>query len=169
MIEAKVLKIGKDSFTINSLPATRALVIGAKLAKIVGGVGKGVSDLTLNPKEFAEAFHIGNMLQGVLQNIDADGAPELIRDIVRESLVVPQFEGEIDNIGPEQRFQEWYDNRFSKELNDLAVLLYEIFYHNYGDPVAYVKKIIARAGENGWLAPSVLSSEETNSGQEQAS
>lgn len=164
MIETKTLKIGEDKFAIQSLPATRALTVAAKLAKVAGGAGKGMSDFTLKIEEISDAFHVGSMVQGVLQNIDADGAPELIRQLVRESLVTPLFEGD----GAEQRFTEWYELRFSRELQDLMVLLYEIFAHNYGDPLEWAKKGLARATENGWLAPSVPSSTETDMGSKPA-
>ena len=171
MIETKDVVIGDDTMTIRSLPATRALSIAARLLKVMGGIGMGMKDFTLKPEEFAEAFHMGNMMQGLIQNIDADGAPELIRQVVRESLVSPSFEPsatkkETNMEGAEQRFNEWYDDRFSRGLDDLLALLYEIFSWNYGDPVDWIKKTLARAIENGLLTLSVPSSEETTSQSE---
>lgn len=158
MITTKEVQIGKDEFSIQSLPATRALQIAAKLTKVVGGAGMGIKDFTLKVEELPEAVHLGKVVQGILQNIDADGAPELIRSVVRETLVKPNFEGE----GGEEKFIAWYENRFAGELQDLAALLYEIFSHNYGDPWEWVKKVMAQATKAGWLAPSAPSSMETN-------
>lgn len=159
MIENKEFKLGKDKVVIQSLPATRALSIAAKLVKLVGGAGAGITDLTLDPEEISKAFHVGNMVQGVIENIDSDEGPELIRSVIRESVVSPTFEG----VNSEARFNEWYETRFSRQLQDLMTLLYEIFTFNYGDPVDWIKKGLAQATESGLLSPSVPSAKETNS------
>lgn len=168
MIESKEIKIGGEKFIINSLPATRAVSIAVRLAKVAGGAGMGISDFTMKIEELPEAFHLGNMVQGVLQNIDVDGAPELLRDIVRESVVFPQFEGEIDGVNADKRFLAWYDTRFSRKLDDLIALLYVIFSHNYGDPLEWLKKKWALAIELGLLAPSAPPSTKANMESEQA-
>ncbi len=160
MIENKKLTIGGDSIIIQSLPATRSASIGFMLLKIIGGVGAGVSDISFNMKELAQFLHAGKMVQGLLANIDADGTAELIRDIIRESVVQPSFEGQ-----PSKAFIDWYENRFSMELQDLLVLLVEIFQHNYGNPLEWLKKMEALMEGYGWLAPSApeLQGENTES------
>ncbi len=169
MIETIEIQIGKDTFKIQSFPATRALQVAAKLAKVVGGAGMGVNDFTLKVEELSEAYHVGNMVQGILQNIDATDDPKLIRNIVQEVLVSPNFKDVKEGENADEKFNLWYEDRFAgKQLQDLPVLLYGIFSHNYGDPMEWIKKVMAQAIDNGWLAPSAPSSTGTNSESEQA-
>lgn len=168
MIETVDVQVGGDTFKIQSFPATRALQVAAKLVKMVGGAGIGINDFTLKVEELSEAYHVGKMIQGILQNIDATDDPKFIKNIVQEVLVSPNFKDVKEGENADEKFNLWYEDRFAgKQLQDLPVLLYGIFSHNYGDPVAYIKKIMAQATENGWLAPSAPSSETTNSESEQ--
>lgn len=168
MIEPKTITVGGEDIIIQSLPATRALSTLATLTKILGGAGKGIQDFPSMANELRDALsggtlHLGKMMEGVLDQIDPDITSEFIKTVVRAS--VPTFEGD----GAEGRFDAWYESKFSRGLDDLFFLLKEIFVHNFGDPVEWIKKTMARAEKAGWIPPSEPSSQETQKKQPTAS
>jgi hypothetical protein len=162
MIEQIDVTVGDETMRITSLPATQALQLLAQLTKVVGGIGDGIADIATKASEVGESMHAGRMVQGLLAKIDAEEAPKLIKAVLKDSLVLPNFEGK----DAEARFSTWYEDRFSgSDMPDLVTLLSAIFIHNYGDPVVWIKKGMARAMEAGLLIPSVPSSTETKEDQ----
>ena len=160
MIEQTDVMVGGEEMEIQSLPATKALVLLGKLAKIAGGAGVGVSDIPSRIADLEEVLHVGNMLMGILDKIDPSEAQILIKSILVSSLVKPNM---IDE--PDEDFTKWYDARFSRKIDELFVLLTAIFVHNYGSPVDWVKKILGKIPglmeESGLATPPDQSSEET--------
>ncbi len=136
MLEQKEVQIGSEKMVIESLPATKALNLLARLMRIAGGAGKGVSDLPNTVGDIEKDLHVGAMIQGVLEQVDPSDTPVLIKGIVQESLPVWR-----DKPG----FSEWYENRFSRRFDDLLVLLKEILEWNYGEAAALAKKLLAGA------------------------
>ena len=141
MLSQITVTIGDDKILIESLPATPALQLLTKTIRIVGGVGNGISDFPSNRAEFEKLsvefeknMHLGKMIEGLIDRLDSDALPKLIKGIVRDSL--PMYR---DGKGPgEQTFDEWYENRFSKDLPGLFALLVEIYKFNFGEPMVWV-------------------------------
>ncbi len=139
MIAQKTVTIGEEAFRIESLPSTQALSLLAELAGIASGLGMGIKDLPSSMDEVNEALaktiDLGAMVQGLFAKIDPVKTPALIKRIIRDSLPIWN-----DKPG----FDDWYDDRFSRGVHDLMALLYAIFDWNYGDPLEWVKKTVAK-------------------------
>ncbi len=153
MLEQTTVVVGEDELVIESLPATVALQLLTKTIKIVGGASKGVQDFPSSLKEFQDLaknglgdyIHLGNMVEGLLDRIDTKEVPDLIKATIRASLPLWR-----DKPGKgEGSFEDWFENRFSREFGDLFQLLFEIYKYNYREPV-------------GWLGSFFLTSLETN-------
>lgn len=142
MLDQNDVQIGSDTLRIESLPATKALTLLAELTAIASGVGAGISDLPSSLNEIEKAFNLGKMLEGLLSKIDPEKTPVLIKRIIRDSL--PVWNDQVPSA-----FDDWYDNRFSRKLDDLGILLFAIFEWNFGDPVDWVKKILAKLPKIG--------------------
>lgn len=140
MLTQLKVQVGDEELIITSLPATAAIRYAAKITKIVSGAGRGVKDIPTSAEEASEALHVGAMLQGIMANIDEDEATDLIKNIIRQSLLRPNF---VDQ--SPQDFEDWFDDRFSKGLDQLMDLLQAIIAHNYGDPMVWLKKAMDRA------------------------
>lgn len=140
MLDQTTVIIGDDEVTIESLPCTPALQLLTKTIRIVGGVGKGIKDFPSNKAEFEKLgkeleshIHLGNMVDGLIERLDSDELPKLIKDTVKASL--PLYRDRPAK--GENSFEEWYENRFSKDVSGLFTLLFEIYKFNYGEPVAW--------------------------------
>ncbi len=140
MLDQTQVQVGPDEITIESLPATPALILLTKTIRIVGGLGRGIKDFPKSKKEFAELgkkieehLHLGDMLDGLIDRLDSDELPKMIKGTIDASMV--RFR-EQPKQGPDS-FDYWYENRFSKDLPGLFTLLIEIYKFNYGEPVAW--------------------------------
>jgi len=141
MLEQTTVTVGDDLMTIESLPATPALQLLTRTVRIVGGVGKGIKDFPSSQAEFKalsskleEHLHLGNMLDGLIERLDSKELPEMLKGIVRDSL--PRFR-DAPKKG-EGSFDDWYEDRFSRNLPELFALLFEIYKHNYGEPFEWL-------------------------------
>ena len=148
MLEQDTVIVGEDSFVIESLPATRALQLLTRVVKIAGGLGHGVTDMPSSlteakelGKELEKHMNLGAMLEGFLENLDVQEHPNLVKAIIKESLPVWRDRPKTG----ENSFDEWYENRFSRGINDQFVLLYHIFKWNYGDPAEWFSGFFAKA------------------------
>ena len=151
MLDQTTVFIGEDEITIESLPATAALQLLTKTIRIVGGAGAGIEDFPTTKEELAklgeklgEYLHLGNMIDGVIGRLDSDEFPKLIKDTVEASL--PVFRDR-DKKG-EGNFNDWFENRFSKDLPDLFALLFEIYKYNYGEPMEWFASFFKANQEN---------------------
>lgn len=144
-IESKDITIGDVTYKIESLPATEGLKVLARITKLAGGVGDGVRDIPETPEEVSEVFDFGAMVQGVLERIDVDTTPTLIKNIIRQSL--PQHRGK-----KPVEFDTWYEFEFSRNFMHQFELLVAIFEWNYGDALVWLKKTFASLLQKKWAA-----------------
>lgn len=162
MIEQRQVVVGGEDFLLESLPATKALVLLAKVCKIIGGLGKGVKDVPSGAKstedlksQISEALHVGQMVEGFLEKLDPKEAPDLIRNILRDSLACKR-----DKYPHPKQWDDWYENRFASRLGDIIQLLTHIFQLNYGDAASIVSEVFGSgkpAPVPGPGAPSTVS------------
>lgn len=149
MLEQKTVTVGDDALVIESLPATRALQVLAKTARIAGGFGRGIKDMPSSLQELKNLgrdlekyLHLGDMLEGFLERLDDEDAPGFIKSIVLESLPAYRDRSKKD-------FDDWYEYRFSREPAALLTLLGEIYRWNYGDSFEWLFSFFAAAQERG--------------------
>ena len=142
MLDQITVTISGEEFQIESLPATAALQLLTKTIGIIGGMGKGVTDFPSSAKEFKDLgkdldkyLHFGSMVEGLIDRLDSDEVPELIKKTVRASL--PKWRDKTGPVTQEGTFEYWFENRFSKDFGDLFTLLFEIYKYNYGEPVEW--------------------------------
>lgn len=123
MLEQKTVTIGDDNFVIQALPATQGLETAFTIAHIIKGAGQGFSDeYVFNVSE--SHINMGQLVSGVINAIDIKGTPQFIKNLIRTSLITPEFT------------DEFYEARFSSKYDDLADLVKEIIIlNNYGDMV----------------------------------
>lgn len=141
MLEQTTVNIGGDDIVIESLPATAALQLLTKTVRIVGGAGKGLKDFPSSKEELArmgkdlsESLHLGSMIEGLIDRLDSTEFPNLIKETVKASL--PLFRDRVKK--GEGSFDDWFENRFSKDLKGLFQLLFEIYKYNYGEPMEWI-------------------------------
>lgn len=122
--------IGEDSILIESLPASDALKLLTKTIRIVGGMGKGIKDFPKSKAEFdalgkelEKHLHLGNMIEGLIDRLDSDELPKMVKGIIKDSL--PGWRDK------QSKFDGWYEERFSNDLPGLLLLLVEIYKFNY--------------------------------------
>ena len=157
MLEQRSVAFGDGEITIESLPATKSLELFAELMHIAGGLGQGIKDVPSTAedlKKFGEMLDMGAMVQGLFERVDPEKTPALVKRIVKDSM--PKWRDK-----PSTEFEDWYEDRFSRGHADLVKLLYAIFEWNYGDPIAWIKKALAKfeteevqASETGEEEPS---------------
>ena len=140
MLEQTTVVIGNDEIVIESLPATHALQLITKTIRIVGGLSKGIKDFPSTKEEFAKLgkelekhLHLGNMVDGLIERLDSDELPKLIKKTVQASIPVYRDRP----LSGEGSFEYWYENRFSRDLTGLLALLFEIYKFNYSEPVGW--------------------------------
>ena len=171
MLEQTDVVIGDDEIKIESLPATRALQVLTKTAKIVGGVGHGMQDFPsslreLKEKGIEEYLHLGKMMEGLLDRLDDGELPKFIKGLIEESL--PAYRDRPKK--GEGSFDYWYENRFSRDPRGLFALLTEIYRWNYGETFEWLSDFFSKAQEPkqdpapGLKEPSSQSSGETSGG-----
>jgi hypothetical protein len=146
MIQEENVQIGEDTFTIQSLPTSDALILLGKLTRIVGGLGKGMRDFPGSIEELNMALkegvlNPGEMVEGFLAKLDPEQTTKVLKAVVEKSLVKPQF---VKN--SKTAFSDWYEDRFSGEgLSDLMLLVKKIFEINYGNALVWLGKQIGEA------------------------
>ena len=156
MLEQINVTVGGEEFRIESLPATTALQLLTKTIKIVGGLGKGVTDFPSSAKEFKtlqkdlhKYLHLGTMVEGLLERLGSDEVPQLIKETIRKSRPLWR-----DKPGAgEGSFDEWFENRFSKSFGDLFTLLFEIYKYNYGEPMEWIAGFFSATPETDLKSP----------------
>lgn len=130
MLENKTITIGGDDFVLEQLPTTPALKYAIALGKIFGTMLAGGFDIENfdEEKDTFDQLNASKMVTGLLSQLDAEKTPELIKSMIRDSLLSPKWSN------------DWYERRFSGELADLTQLLTHILQDNFGDVLEIAKK-----------------------------
>lgn len=158
MLDQDTIVVGGDEMVIESLPVTDALRLITRTIKIVGGLGKGITDFPTSVAEFKKLsedknlenyIHLGGMVEGLLDRLDSEEVPLLIKNTIKASL--PLYRDR--PISGEGSFDQWYENRFSREFGDLFCLLLEIFKYNYGGPVEWLAGFFSATPEKDQSPP----------------
>lgn len=117
MLEQTTVQIGKDKFVIQQMPATRGLETACAIGKVLKGAGDGFSEETV--LTFTETrYNVAKVVGGIIDAYDVKHTPELIRQIIKDSMIRPEYD------------EEWYERRFSGNYDDLYQLLAAIIKHN---------------------------------------
>lgn len=125
MIDQTTVKLGGEGreteYVIQRLPATRGMEVGIHLMQIVMGAAEGVGNIR-EGEDFLDAeYNPAQMAAGLMKRIDEKGSPAFIKTLIRESLVFPD---------PGETFDEWFENHFSGNYDEIFNLLSEIISHN---------------------------------------
>jgi len=111
MLDQKEITINGKSYTIQQLPTTTGLEIGVAIIKILSGAAQGIGDVPVGGSFLDTWIDSGKIASGLMNQLDVTGTPQLIKRIVRESIVSPTFS------------DEWYEAEFSGGYDDLATLI----------------------------------------------
>lgn len=131
MIDQTTVKLGGEGreteYVIQRLPATRGMEVGIHLMQIVMGAAEGVGNIR-EGEDFLDAeYNPAQMAAGLMKRIDEKSSPAFIKALIRESLVYPD---------PGESFNDWYENHFAANFNEIFDLLSAIISHNgYADLV----------------------------------
>jgi len=114
MLDQKQVTIDGRSFTIQQFPTTIGLEIGFSLVKIIAGAAEGFGDIPPAGSFLDIWVNPGKIATGLMNKIDIVGTPQLIKRMIRESVVQPDFT------------DEWYESEFSGEYDKLISVIEEI-------------------------------------------
>lgn len=121
MLKQKEYKIGDTEYVIQQFPATRGLEIGIHLIKIAMGAAEGVGNIEGEQDFLDSEYSPAKMVSGVIDRIDEKGTPAFIKQMIQESLIRPE---------PGDSFSDWYESKFSANLEGLYALMEAIIDHN---------------------------------------
>ena len=107
MLDQKQVTIDGKSYTIQQFPTTVGLEIGISLVKIISGATEGVGDVPAGGGFLDTWINPGKVASGLMNKIDVIGTPQLIKRMIKESVVQPEFT------------EEWYEAEFSGEYDNL--------------------------------------------------
>lgn len=107
MLDQKQITIDGKSYTIQQFPTTTGLEIGISLVKIIAGSAEGFGDVPASGSFLDIWVNPGKIASGLMNKIDISGTPQLIKRMIRESIVQPEFN------------DEWYEAEFSGEYDNL--------------------------------------------------
>lgn len=132
MLEQKTINIDGNEITIQQLGTTLALRHSVILGQLFSGMSKGIES---KGKKSIQDWNIdfGEIIQGLMSEMDPDKSPLWIKELVQQSVVTPQFN------------DTWFDATFSGNLENLLLLIIEILNHNYGGLFEYARKKIEAA------------------------
>lgn len=114
MLDQKQVTIGEKTYTIQQFPTTIGLEIGISLVKIIAGAAEGFGDTPSGGGFLDTWINPGKIASGLMSKIDITGTPQLIKRMVRESIVSPEFN------------DEWYEAEFSGEYDNLISFIEEV-------------------------------------------
>lgn len=124
MLEQKEITIGGSNYVLQQFPTTSGLEIGIALVKIIAGAAEGIGDVPPGGGILDVEFNPGRMAAGVMKQFDVTGTPQLVRRMVRESVITPVYS------------DDWYESEFSGDYDRLGTMIEKIVAHNrYSDLV----------------------------------
>lgn len=132
--------------TIQALGTTKALVLTARMARVVAGAGSGLEDLPTSRAEVM-SMHIGKVVQGIVDRLDEKSLVDVVHYALRHSLVVPSHSSDAD-------FVQWFNGRFARRLDEVLELLTAVIKFNYGPPMEWLGKTLGRLGDTPSAPPS---------------
>lgn len=117
MLEQKTVKINKQSFTLQQLPATKGLEAALAIVHILRGASEGFTDeYVLNIQE--TKVNIAKVVSGVIGATDIKETPKFIKQLIIDSVVKPEFD------------EDTYEDTFAGEYSLMFEVLSEIVEHN---------------------------------------
>jgi len=114
MLDQKQITIDGKSYTIQQFPTTIGLEIGISLVKIIAGAAEGFGDVPPAGSFLDIWVNPGKIASGLMSKIDIVGTPQLIKRMIKESIVSPEFN------------DEWYEAEFSGEYDNLISFIEEV-------------------------------------------
>jgi len=114
MLDQKQVTIDGKSYTIQQFPTTIGLEIGISLVKVIAGAAKGFGDIPPAGSFLDIWVNPGKIASGLMGEIDIIGTPQLIKRMIKESIVSPDFD------------DEWYESEFSGEYDNLISFIEEV-------------------------------------------
>jgi len=114
MLDQKEITVGKTGYTLQQLNTTSCLEIGISMIQIIAGAAEGFGDVPAGGGFLDIWVNPGKLSAGLMNKLDVTGTPQLIKRMVRESLMAPEFT------------EEWYEAEFSGELDNLFMLIEKI-------------------------------------------
>ncbi len=128
-LEQREIVLAFDSVMIQQLGTTKAIKYSVMLSKLVGGLASGIK--TLGATDVMDwDIDIGRMVAGVVEQLDQEATPALLKALVRDSLIKPQWN------------DTWFEATFSGNLDQLLELVKGILEFNYGGLVEHLRKKI---------------------------
>lgn len=131
-MDQKEIKVGESRYYIQQLPAQEGLEVMFAVTRILSGMAEGVGETSTGLGFMDTSLNFGKMAAGVIARTDVLGTPQLIKRIVRGSVVKPDVSAEGFD------FDAWFDEQFAGRYVDLWDLVGEIMTFNRYDEI--VKK-----------------------------
>lgn len=136
MRQAQRRKLGEHMYEVMPLPAGKALVLSARLGKLLGGaVGK--LSAAQSGGDMIEA--IGEAFSGLAEKLDPDDFVSLVRAVTEGSRVEP-------SPGKSLLVSDVFDEHFSGRLDELFGLVKFALEVNYGPLDSVLRGALRRGG-----------------------
>lgn len=139
MLNQREINISGEKFVLQQFQTTKALKYGVAVGKIVGAVLAGgfAGDLPEDDQgDLLDDLDVSKMIEALISNLHEDRTPALIKSMLRDSLSLYTYNGELLT----EWNEVWFETRFAGKLGDLMQLLTAIFEDNYGEAIEVAKK-----------------------------
>lgn len=128
MLKQDQITIGDNVITIQQFPTTKAITYAIHIAQIVGGISEGIGE-TFTGDMFDVPINPGKLVDGIIKRLDWEKSPRLLYNMVKDSMVQPEFS------------DTWYEDAFAGNFGALVDLVTAIV--NLNRYPEFLKKRVA--------------------------
>ncbi len=128
-LEQKTVSLSFGDVMIQQLGTSKAIKYSVAMSKVVGGMAHGVKTMG-ETNVLNWDVDVGKVVTGLVEQLDQDATPALLKSLVRDSLIQPQWN------------DTWFEATFSGSLDQLVELIKAILEFNYGGLVEHLRKKI---------------------------